>query len=260
MTIMSNFMLSSSKRICSILLKELFMNYSLKKASLLAIVAAISLTSQLVDASVRQIGTRAELDDALAQGKPVIVDISTTWCGACKLFNPTFEEVSNTYKNIIFGHIDGDDKKNFQSLFSSIGLSGFPTLVFYNAKGERIWICTGSRTKQSFIREIENRLIKPATPGMPPAPAPTSRVVSEKEAKAPTPAPAPAPAKTATVQPAPAKSEPAPVPAPTSRVISGEVNTEAATVEAPKTEPTKVEKTVKRGTSRRTARRTARRR
>ena len=42
--------------------------------------------------------TKQQLDDIIADNKYVAVDIGATWCGPCRDYSPTFEEVAEAYK------------------------------------------------------------------------------------------------------------------------------------------------------------------
>ncbi len=108
--------------------KELRMLSSIRSV-LFGLLLALGLTTNTIYSTVREVETTRELDAILAEGKPVIIDISTVWCGACKMFKPTFEKLSNEYPNIIFVAVDGDNK-NLQSFYQAIKITGYPTIVF----------------------------------------------------------------------------------------------------------------------------------
>lgn len=59
---------------------------------------------------------------------PVIIDVNASWCGACKMLAPVFDEVSEKYKGkILFAKLDIDSQN---ALADQYGVTALPTLVF----------------------------------------------------------------------------------------------------------------------------------
>ena len=60
---------------------------------------------------------------------PVIVDFWAPWCGPCKMFAPTFEQVSSKYPlKIKFAKVNTEIEQNLGAKF---GIRSIPTLIVY---------------------------------------------------------------------------------------------------------------------------------
>jgi len=77
------------------------------------------------------------LPDAIKSGKDVFVEFYAPWCGHCKNLVPIWEELAAAY--------DGDDSVVIAKLDATankvpenINVKGFPTLIFFNAKGKQV--------------------------------------------------------------------------------------------------------------------------
>ncbi|MFZ5896228.1 MAG: thioredoxin family protein [Myxococcota bacterium] len=58
---------------------------------------------------------------------PVLVDVSATWCGPCKMARPVVAELARTHRGALkVVEIDGDDSPG---LVARLGVRGFPTFV-----------------------------------------------------------------------------------------------------------------------------------
>jgi thioredoxin 1 len=68
-------------------------------------------------------------EQVLRSQKPVMVDVSTTWCGPCQRMAPVVEELATEYKGrIVFGQLDGDDNDR---LMQQYHIKGYPTFLFF---------------------------------------------------------------------------------------------------------------------------------
>ncbi len=78
--------------------------------------------------------------DALAQakktGKPILVDVNTSWCGPCLLMKkevfqkPPFAKEASRW---VLLDLDGDKHAELASFY---GVQGFPTLLVLNSRGK----------------------------------------------------------------------------------------------------------------------------
>lgn len=86
--------------------------------------------------------------------EPTVVDFWAEWCGPCKMFSPTFDEVSSEYQSVNFIKINIDENED---LCKSLGIMSIPTIHFYSdsmLSGE----LRGAVPKGRFVQFIEENL------------------------------------------------------------------------------------------------------
>jgi thioredoxin len=75
--------------------------------------------------------TKANFSQLAELDKPVLLDISASWCSACKALEPVFEDLSKQYKGQIqFAKLDFDSEKELAHEFH---VQSLPTLLFFEA-------------------------------------------------------------------------------------------------------------------------------
>ena len=75
---------------------------------------------------------------AVREGKPILADFSTSWCGSCReLERKTFPHpyVRARMDKFVKVHVDGDDHPE---LVRSYGISGYPTLIAMSPGGKEL--------------------------------------------------------------------------------------------------------------------------
>ena len=86
-----------------------------------------------------------------------MVDYYTTWCGWCKrLDRDTYssDEIGKyADENIISLKLDAE-KGEGNTLATKSKISGFPTIIFYNAEGKEIHRVVGYKPAPAFIQEM----------------------------------------------------------------------------------------------------------
>lgn len=81
--------------------------------------ACVSLIPQL---------TKNELEELLASGQPVILDIKAEWCPPCKMMEPILEDLCEQYQGqVAFAKIDFDTQGEIAKEFE---VTSLPTLLF----------------------------------------------------------------------------------------------------------------------------------
>ena len=117
-------------------------------------------------------GTLAEAQKIAAKEKKIImIDFYTDWCGWCKkLDHSTYssEELGKyADENIISIKVNADDKGGVGSAFShKLGITGFPTIVFFDATGKEIHRVVGFKNAPEFIQDMMTAVDKNSKIGM----------------------------------------------------------------------------------------------
>jgi thioredoxin 1 len=58
----------------------------------------------------------------------VLVDFWADWCGPCKMFAPTYEDVANANTDVVFAKVDTEAE---QALSASFQIRSIPTLMAF---------------------------------------------------------------------------------------------------------------------------------
>ncbi len=140
------------------------MNYTQRYINTSLLVLITSLAT--LHAEVHKVQTMAEYNSLLAQGKPVFIDVSTSWCGPCKQFKPTFEKLSDEYPDVIFIELDGDNG----ATKSAHNASSYPTFIFLDSKGNQV-----DRFSGALLEKIRKNLNKISGKAACPTPAPAQK-------------------------------------------------------------------------------------
>lgn len=101
---------------------------------------------------MEKIITDQSYHEVIAQGLPVVIDFSATWCGPCKKIAPIIEELAAEYEgkvNIFKCDVDENDE-----LTSKFGIRNVPTVIFL--KGEEVVDKhVGAAPKSTFVEKVE---------------------------------------------------------------------------------------------------------
>jgi len=111
-------------------------------------------------------------DVVLKSGKPSLVEFFAPWCGHCKNLAPVYEELAGVFQHasgkVNVAKVDADAHK---SLGQRYGVSGFPTLKWFDGKSETPTSYDGGRDLESLANFItEKTSIKPKVKGKLPSP------------------------------------------------------------------------------------------
>jgi len=101
------------------------------------------------------------LDRAGAEGKVVMVDFYTDWCGWCrKLDETTYSDpaVQSTLKRVVTVKLDAE--RGGRRDAERYGVGGFPTVVFLNARGAEVARIPGYLPPGEFLAELKSILGK----------------------------------------------------------------------------------------------------
>ncbi len=70
--------------------------------------------------------TKDNFDEIVGGNSFVMVDFWAEWCGPCKSFAPIYEQVSETYPEIVFGKVNTEQE---QELAAHFQIRSIPTLM-----------------------------------------------------------------------------------------------------------------------------------
>ncbi|CAL1698925.1 unnamed protein product [Somion occarium] len=89
-------------------------------------------------------------DTIIGQGKPALVEFFAPWCGHCKNLAPVYEQLADAFSHakskVVIAKVDADGAG--KPLGQKYGVTGFPTLKWFNAEG-------GEPEKYEGGRELE---------------------------------------------------------------------------------------------------------
>ena len=72
--------------------------------------------------------TRENFKDTIDNNGLVLVDFWAEWCGPCRMFAPTYEDVSERYPDAVFGKVNTEMQRELAQMF---GIRSIPTLMIF---------------------------------------------------------------------------------------------------------------------------------
>ncbi|MDD5073038.1 MAG: thioredoxin family protein [Candidatus Omnitrophica bacterium] len=124
----------------------------------LAFIAAFALILPRADAIAWKYNLQDALKAAKSQGKPVMIDFYTDWCGWCKkLDSDTYSDpkVNAASAKFICVKINADKEKD---LTNKYGVSGFPTIIFLDSNGKVLQKIPGFLPPAGFLQNMNKIL------------------------------------------------------------------------------------------------------
>ena len=98
---------------------------------------------------------------AKKNGKLLFVDCYTSWCGPCKILAKevfTDNEVADYFNEYFISFKVDCEKGEGSELSKRFGVSGYPTLLFINEKGEIINKIVGASRQPQFLESVKKGL------------------------------------------------------------------------------------------------------
>lgn len=100
------------------------------------------------------------MTDALATGKPILIDFWAAWCGPCQSQKPIIKELEAAYSDqVIFLEIDVDDSEG-SKLADEFKVEYIPDIVIINAKQEIAAHYNGFVDKRTLEQSIKSAVKK----------------------------------------------------------------------------------------------------
>lgn len=90
----------------------------------------------------------------LQSEKPVVVDFYATWCGPCRRFAPTYEEVAKQYSSKITFVKYNVGERGDRRIFNAHELKVVPSVFFYK-EGKLVSRENGTITEETFYRHFK---------------------------------------------------------------------------------------------------------
>lgn len=102
------------------------------------------------------------LAKADADGKLLMIDVYTDWCGPCKMLDSdTFpvKEVVDKSANFVTLKLDAE-KGQGPDVQKEFGVTGYPTILFVDGKGKLVHTVVGFHTAEDLVVEMDKALDK----------------------------------------------------------------------------------------------------
>lgn len=126
-----------------------------------------SMSSQTVDKSMTEIAwIKEDYKEALAKadadGKLLMIDVYTDWCGPCKMMDKdTFpqKDVVDKAANFVSLKLDAE-KGQGPEVAKNFKVEGFPTILFVDGKGNLVHSIIGLHSPADLVVEMDKALDK----------------------------------------------------------------------------------------------------
>ncbi|MEI8133599.1 MAG: thioredoxin family protein [bacterium] len=131
----------------------------MKKIFALAVALFVLATSSVTDAEVhfKDLKFADALKQAKKEKKIIMVDYYTDWCGWCKRLDRDTYSSNELGKfaddNIVSLKLDAERGEG-KELSAKSQISGYPTIIFYNADGKEIHRVVGYKNAPGFMQEM----------------------------------------------------------------------------------------------------------
>jgi thiol-disulfide isomerase/thioredoxin len=101
-----------------------------------------------LDRPLRVVFAEAELDALVAEGRPVLVDLTATWCGPCQALKPVLHEIDVELDGrLTIVAVDLDDAPWAEDRF---GVQSIPTMVLHDG-GRELGRISGAHPKRALL-------------------------------------------------------------------------------------------------------------
>jgi thioredoxin 1 len=102
--------------------------------------------------------TAAVVNQALASGKPTVIDLGARTCIPCKKMAPILESLSGQCRgkaSVLFIDVHED-----QAAAQKFRVQMIPTQIFFNAQGKEVKRHIGFMDKSDILKELKNAGLK----------------------------------------------------------------------------------------------------
>jgi thioredoxin 1 len=123
-------------------------------------ITAVAITLMFAGAACAELpsATDAVVKQALASGKPAVIDLGARHCIPCKKMAPILETLSNEYRgqaSVLFIDVNED-----QAAALKFRIQMIPTQLFFNAQGKEVKRHIGYMEKGDILKELKSAGLK----------------------------------------------------------------------------------------------------
>ncbi|MEB3166271.1 MAG: thioredoxin domain-containing protein [Cyanobacteriota bacterium] len=98
------------------------------------------------EAPLEELARRSpELNTALANGKPTLVEFYADWCEACRAMAPAMAAIEREHRDTLDVVLLNVDNPRWQPQLEQYGVNGIPQLEFFDASGRDLGRSLGAR-------------------------------------------------------------------------------------------------------------------
>lgn len=117
------------------------------------------LSNQVMANNTWEISYKKGLEIAKKKNKPVLLDIVAEWCGYCQKMQKEVypsRSVQKLLKRFVLIRVDGEKQEKVSKKY---GVRGFPTIVFLESNGKKIFINNGFLDENKLKIRLEKILV-----------------------------------------------------------------------------------------------------
>jgi thioredoxin 1 len=123
-------------------------------------ITAVAITLMFAGAACAELpsATDAVIKQALASGKPAVIDLGARHCIPCKKMAPILETLSNEYQgraSVLFIDVNED-----QAAALKFRIQMIPTQIFFNSQGKEVKRHIGFMEKGDILKELKSAGLK----------------------------------------------------------------------------------------------------
>jgi thiol-disulfide isomerase/thioredoxin len=103
------------------------------------------------EASLERLARRSpELNTALADGRPTLVEFYADWCTACRAMAPAMESLEKRHQGALDVVLLNVDNPRWQEEIDQYGVNGIPHLEFFDGEGRSVGRSLGARRPEEL--------------------------------------------------------------------------------------------------------------
>ena len=93
--------------------------------------------------------TQATFEETITNNDMVLIDFWAPWCGPCRSFAPTYENISEKYPDIVFAKVNTEEERSLAGYFQ---IRSIPTLMIF--KEQIIVFSQAGSLPESALEEV----------------------------------------------------------------------------------------------------------